>query len=842
MRQIDLEGRWTLERADDGLRMETEVPGDVNAALRAARLVPDPFLDTQAEDSYWISSRTWIYSRKFDFSGDFECARLVFEGADGVCDVYLNGCPAGRLENFFRRHRLDVSKLLRQGENVLEVRFLPIDGLLGPREGGLIGWRTKRAFLRKPQYNFGWDWAVPLPGIGLGSVKLELDFGMEITDLSVRAHTCGRVDFTAEISSGASEAGCFVRITAAGHGERHEDRLVFDGRRRAFKPLYLDKPRLWWPNGYGEHPLYDYSFELCLGGEVIQTVSGRFGVREVSLLEEPFTPEAGNGYSFWLIVNGERIFCKGGNWVPTRLWPGMIRDVDYDYYLKMAADADFDMMRVWGGGLYEHGRFYDLCDELGIMVWQDFMFASAGYPADLLRDEIIREADYQIRRLRCHPCVCVWCGCNEDYRSWSYRPNVFSEFSEEPGADERPGAQRDGGDYSLAGPAPDRDSQDPQLYTMLLRGLTGRLGLGTPYVESSPMSMGDYGNMPESGNSHVSCWKYALMETGGEYRNWRRHFDKVCSFNSEFCIQGPCSERLLKSIFSEEHRWPPDESWTGHIQRGHLDLPHHEQTLMIAGANFGKIDSLQKYVKYGQAMHAEMMRAEFDSARCDFPNNGGTMVWMFNDSWPTASWSVIDYEGHPKPCYYAARRACSPVSPILFEREGTLRAAVSNHTLENVEFEYEWGEAGFDGKVLSCSRGRGKAGKCSTAEIGRTPLARTAPGTDYYFLRVRAGGRRFPAVIYYPDGFYGLKFPEPVYNVEYGPAVRDGDGYTVSIKVKAATFVRFFHIEHMDAAPMRISDNYFDMEKGGERVLLAEFDSEPDTGRLAAGDWTSEWM
>ncbi len=176
--------------------------------------------------------------------------------------------------------------------------------------------------------------------------------------------------------------------------------------------------RVWNPN------LYNYTIELVVNGRVVDSMEGRFGVREVTMIENPFTAEAGPGYSFQIVVNDEPVFCKGSNWIPCEIWPATVKPEQYEFYLRKARDANFNMMRVWGGGIYEKDLFYDLCDEMGIMVWQDFMFASTGYPADTLRDEIIKEADYQIKRLRNHPSITLWCGMNEDVYSWSYPGNA----------------------------------------------------------------------------------------------------------------------------------------------------------------------------------------------------------------------------------------------------------------------------------------------------------------------------------------------------------------------------------------------------------------------------------
>lgn len=813
--------------------LDISVPGDVNAALVAAGRMPDPHIADNARGCYWVTAKEWWYRLEFQAPSIPSLTRedLCLDGLDGHVDVYLNSAKIGHTENAFRGYRFDVTDLIRRDQpNVLLMRFRSIDQVLrGPRTDELAGWGNWRALMRKPQFSFGWDWALPLPSIGIaGSVSLERHKGHRLVDVSVEPKICGRLDFKFEVTRATREAGYELAVRVRGHGEDQQKKLDL---RSVFShaSLTIEDPKLWWPNGMGEQPLYDYEVDLIVAGEVVDSRKGRIGIREVRIVEEPFTEDAGRGISFWIEINGRRAFCKGGNWIPMELWPAQATDEQYRFYLEKTAEANFNMQRVWGGGIYERDIFYDLCDELGIMVWQDFMFASTGYPLDILRDEITAEADYQLRRLRNHSSIVIWCGINEDVFSWGLPKGAplasTDEIVPETNAERL---------------QVDRLRDDPRIYTMILRGLTSKLGLGVPYIESSPQSYEDAGNALESGNSHQSCWKYALFETDGHPERYRDHFERVCSFDSEFCIQGPCDESTLRKFLTDEHTWPPDDVWTYHIQRGHKNLTHWEQTMMIAGGIFGPIDSLQQYVKYGQATHVEQMRSEFESARRDRPNNGGTMMWMYNDCWPTSNWSIIDYYRRPKPSYYAAKRACATLLPIVCERGGRIEFFVSNDGLEQDWFVLKFGQASLDGSVLWSEETVIETEGCDTglfATVERSSLDLAAG--DYMFIDATIGEKTLPRVIYFPGMWRDVPWPEPNVTVDVLDESQRNGGWSTSLRITTDAFARMCHLIAPDGD--WLSDNYFDLCAGSSHVVQVRSAEKLDVSAIKVGHWWTKW-
>ncbi|MDD5687056.1 MAG: hypothetical protein PHE88_04405 [Elusimicrobia bacterium] len=850
MKKINLNHKWMLlgcEPQPDildkiikpdstvGDWMTVDVPGDVNATLLKYKKIPDPHYNAQAKDCYWVTSKEWWYRLEFDVSEISDAiSDFCLTGVDGHSNIWLNDKYLGETKNDFRLFRFNITGLLKSKNNVLLIRFKSLDRILGgPRLDELAGWKDRRGFIRKPMFSFGWDWALPLPSIGLsGNVWIECDNKYRLKDFSIRPYVSGRVDFFFEVNKAVKDTGYCININVKGHGANVKSRISKNAF-KSYQSLNIRNPQLWFPNGFGKQPLYDYSIELLVNDSVVDIRKGQIGFRESKIVERPFTTKKGNGFSFEIQINGETIFCKGANWVPTELWPANSTKEQYEFYLKKAKEANFNMIRVWGGGIYESDIFYDLCNKLGLMVWQDFMFASTGYPVNILRDEIIAEADYQIKRLRNHPCIVIWCGSNEDIFAWDYEGETVDDV------------QQDKGVYSEVedGWAIDRFKEDPQIYTMILRGLVGKLGLGVPYIESSPQSYDDIGNVPDSGNCHISCWKHALFHCNGKPELFRSLFEDVCSFDSEFCIEGPCSEKTFKKFLSPENLWPPNDVWTYHVQRGHRNISHHEQTLMIAGGLFGKIDSLQKYVKYGQATHIEMMRAEYESARRDCPNNGGTMVWMLNDCWPTSNWSTIDYYRNPKPAFYAAKRACEPLLPIIFERAGKIEFFFGNDSPKDLKVKLIYGQEKLEGEQVWKKQKNLRVKSNSTVLFDAIKKSKKIiPTGDFLFIDAEVNGKKLPRVIYFPDGWKNINWPAPDIKIKLiRQKFVDGE-WNSYIRLKTDTFVRFCHLLlKKDNVNVSFSDNYFDMSAGTTREICVQSKEKLDINSLIVGHWLTKW-
>ena len=358
---------------------------------------------------------------------------------------------------------------------------------------------------------------------------------------------------------------------------------------------------------------------------------------------------------------------------------------------------------------------------------------------------------------------------------------------------------------------------------------------------------------PNSGNAHVSSWKYPLL-SGDDPENWRKHFEAVCSFNSEFCIQGPCNVKAIKTFMAPENHWPPNEAWIYHIQRGHRNIHHYEQTMTIAGAIFGEITSLQEYVKHGQATHLEQMRAEYESARRDRPDSGGTLHWMYHDCWPTSNWSIIDYYKQEKPSYYAAKRACTPVLPIIFERGGSIGFFLGDDTLSAQQVIIEYGQETLDGKKTWSKSASFKVSPNSTFNFDKIEKKALILSTgDYLFINAEVNGEALPRVVYFPDGWKDIPWPkDPGIKLEITDQVKHGEQWISSLKIRSDKFTRLCHIllkekyesQILPASKelrIDISNNYFDLTAGGEHTVTISSARKLTTDDLHVGHWWTDW-
>jgi len=314
------------------------------------------------------------------------------------------------------------------------------------------------------------------------------------------------------------------------------------------------------------------------------------------------------------------------------------------------------------------------------------------------------------------------------------------------------------------------------------------------------------------------------------------------SFDSEFCIQGPCSIKTIKSFLAEKNHWPPNEAWIYHIQRGHQNLPHYEQTLRIAGATFGEIDSLQKYVKHGQATHLEQMRAEFESARQDYPNNGGTMMWMFNDCWPTSNWSIIDYYGSPKPSYYAAKRACAPILPIILERKGKTLLSVSNHTSKDISCNVIYGICTLSGEITLrlCRDFTVAAYGCHRFDSLSSEELKAEPN-EYIFIDAIVDARTLPRVTYFQNMWKNVPFEKASISLKVYQSVKAKDKYLTKLELSSMVYARLAHVLYVGEGSVWFDDNYFDIPATDLRYINVSSECPLDETSLICGDWFTDW-
>jgi beta-mannosidase len=411
---IDLNGAWQFRNAKAGGKfLPATVPGCVHTDLLANKKIPDPFWGSNELELEWIEKTDWEYQRSFTVPADVpdhDYIELEADGLDTVATIFLNNQQVASTENMFIGMRFDAKPFLKPGKNTIRILFSnPSDAIAGRRQpSDFWEWNDPRggaALLRKMQCSFGWDWGPRFATSGIyKAIRIHAYDHERIEGVLVeQVHEKGRVTLKClpSLSHGEGE-GMEWRCTLTYNGKivDRADRLT----------ITVPKPELWWPNGLGEHPLYDLTVDLLDGGEIVDSWRHRIGLRTIRL----DTHADQWGESFQFLVNGMPVFAKGANWIPAHSFVSSLKRTDYESLLGDAAAAHMNMIRVWGGGIYETCDFYDLCDEKGLLVWQDFMFACALYPGNpAFLGSVRDEAEYQVKRLRNHACLALWCGNNE---------------------------------------------------------------------------------------------------------------------------------------------------------------------------------------------------------------------------------------------------------------------------------------------------------------------------------------------------------------------------------------------------------------------------------------------
>ncbi|MFJ9098399.1 glycoside hydrolase family 2 protein [Streptomyces sp. NPDC102405] len=608
---------WILRHSDGTVdELPAVVPGCVHTDLLAAGVIPDPFLGRNETEVAWVGRRDWTYETDLVPMNGHEQTDLVFDGLDTVAEILLDGRLLGRTRNMHRSYRFDVTGMSGR----LAVRFVSayaeaeaVRGKLGERPAA---YAEPYQYLRKMACSFGWDWGPTLVTAGIWRpVRLERWSTARIArvrPLVTVEQGVGVVELAVDVERARVEAPLTVEATVGGE----QVRASVDGTQGVVR-LEVPGARLWWPRGYGEQPLYDVELTLLHEGRPLDVWRRRVGFRSVELDRSADA----HGTGFTLVVNGERLFARGVNWIPDDVFPSRVTRERYRERLEQAADAGVDLVRVWGGGIYESEDFYDACDELGLLVWQDFPFACAAYPEEQpLRGEVEAEARENVVRLMPHPALVLWNGNNENL--WGFR-----DWGWEAG---------------LAG-----DSWGEGYYLGVLPRVVAELDPTRPYTAGSPWSGSweHHPNDPAHGTHH--SWEVWNREDYAEYRA------EVPRFVAEFGWQAPPAYATLAGALPGEvlaadspgvlHHQKADDG-NGKLRRGlerHFAFPE------------GDFDRWHYLMQVNQA---RAVAAGIEHWRSHWPVCAGTVVWQLNDCWPVTSWAAIDGDGREKPLYHELRR------------------------------------------------------------------------------------------------------------------------------------------------------------------------------------------
>lgn len=808
---IGINGEWSVENEKYG-KFSARVPGDITDDLHRADVIPDPLFGVNFKGVKDILERSWDYNVKFVVSEEdlsFLHAELKFNGIDTFSEVFLNGNKIGETDSMFVPFSFDVKKLLKVDENELCVRMKsPYKVYESVRNDKYMSiFHPNRVFFRKPSCHFMWDWAPDFPGYGIyRPVELVFSDDDNIVDTEITADICGNVNFITELDErfkykpeGYSLKLSVTRLPNDDFSNAYEVTLKCEGR-FVLQNVTVKNVKLWYPNGYGEQNLYSYKLELFRGGELADEKTGTFAFREVKIIEKPLDEKS---LSFILNVNGTDIFCKGSNWVPASNMTGTITNETYVRLLSAAKEANYCMLRVWGGGFYENDVFYDLCDKFGIMVWQDFMFACSDIPDDIpeFRKTVYKEAEYQLRRLRNRPSVVLWCGGNERRKFLDCKGPQYGEY----------------------------------IWEVMLRGLHGKLTRSSVYVPNSPHSRTDIDSDYSSGDLHTACYEPAL--TDDRVKDYREYLAKnVSPFTTECAILGPCRIRSLKKFIPEDKLWGVNEVWHEHFMLNPYAAVPDETFIVkeqrLAKDLFGEIDTLEKFVKKAMAAHYEIMRSEIEFARAS-GRCRGVLNWMFNDIWGCGTWSVIDFYGEKKPAFYAQKAAFKPVHAFYVFDGKSVVLCVCNDKLSAVNLTVKYGQKDLGGRAYFEKSEKINVPAGGTKKIG---VAFDCNVKNAY-LFVEIFGDDWDKSIYFYDLWKDKDFVSDII-----VSKKELSETEFSLKIKAKKFARAVFIDTPYELRPVISDNYFDMEAGEEREIIVKTAKKAGTDEITVKTFADMWL
>ncbi len=810
--EVVIASNWEFRKTGDTSWLPASIPGTVHTDLLANQKIENPFFRLNELDVQWVDKEDWEYQTSFQLEkkalkrDHFE---LIFQGLDTYAKVYLNDTLLLETDNMFRTYKAEVTQKLKEGTNDLRILLespirrgikkydavpyvIPVSDNDLAEIGQVPENKKVSIYTRKAGYHFGWDWGPRLVSSGIWRpVILKSWDDFRIKDLHVQQK---RLDTTAMLNANveikaleATELDMELRVDGMLVAET--PLLVQAGTAVYDIPFTIVEPELWWPNGFGDQKLYDVGIRLK-GKRSVDTASRSIGLRTVELVTE----KDSIGSSFYFKVNGQPIFMKGANYIPNDVFLPRVDTTAYKKVVDAAVAANMNMLRVWGGGVYENDIFYELCDEKGILVWQDFMFACAMFPGDTaFLENVKQEAIDNVKRLRNHPSIALWCGNNEilvAWKNWGWENEMIKTFG--------------------VSAAEEVYAAYEAVFHDILPGVVEAYDPSRSYWASSPSSAEGIPESLTDGDRH-----YWGVWWGKEpFSNFEAEMPR---FMSEFGFQ---SFPELSTV--EQYALPEDYDIYSEVMKSHQRssignetieeymLRHYQQPRDFASYLY--ISHLLQAYGIGEGIHAHRRNRE----RCM-----GSLYWQINDCWPVASWSSIDYYGKWKALHYEVKRAFAPLALSFGHTTDATEVFALNDHLNPVSAKLTLQLLDFEGTLLEQWNDTITMPPGSSQKIlmlSKEELSAYDPATTLLHASLHIGDSLVTEKVRYRTVFKALELPEPELQYE---VLEKENVFEVVLRTKH--LAKDVYLASRSSG--NFSDNYFDLLPGQSKTVTIQKDS-----------------
>jgi len=663
-----INSNWSFKSTSDSNWLPATVPGSVHTDLLANNIIEDPYYRLNEHNLQWIDKKDWEYSTSFNIDKsiiDHDIVEILFKGLDTYAKVYLNNHLILDADNMFMYWQVSCKDKLKIGENNLRIVFKsPINIGLDKRENlgyflpgaendqselGGVGDKKTCVFTRKAQYHYGWDWGPRLVTSGIWQdIELIAWNNNKIVDVNIiqneitedKAAIIAEIEIESVKDENVSIIGLvdsIIIFTEKVHLEIGINSISI--------PFAILNPELWWTNGLGNQKLYNIEIQIANESVILSSKKQNIGLRTVEVVQEVDSI----GKSFYFKLNGNPVFMKGANYIPQDVFLDRVSDQDYENLIKSAVDANFNMLRVWGGGIYEKDIFYDLCDKYGILVWQDFMFACAMYPGNsAFVENVKKEAIQNVKRLRNHPSIALWCGDNEilsAWNRWGWKENVLKNQGQNI--------------VDTVWNAYDN------IFHNILPDVVKELDPQRLYWSSSPSAgFGELENGKSGDNHYWGVWW--AKEPFSKYK------EEIPRFMSEYGFQSFPELNSVKKYATEDD-WDINSEVMKSHQRssiGNVTIQEYMQR------DYKDPKDFPMFLYVNHVLQAEGIKTAIEAHRLNMPYCMGSLYWQLNDCWPVASWSGIDYYGNWKAMHYFVKKAFNNIL-VITDIDSTNQIAIS---------------------------------------------------------------------------------------------------------------------------------------------------------------------